>query len=79
MITRTTHARMKMAVAIAVVAALALPGEAKTVDFTAHQPETAVAAITPAASGKQAAFGLFLDPHADPVLHIELPQGYWSL
>jgi hypothetical protein len=65
------HTKMRIAVALAIVALLALPGEAKTVD------NAAAAAPTTHAQPQQT-FGLFLDPHAEPALHIELPAGYWS-
>lgn len=61
---RTANLRLKLLLALAVVALLALPGVAKT------------AAPSDPDQTAQAAFGLFLDPHAEPVLHIELPGGY---
>jgi hypothetical protein len=51
---------------VGIVAALfTIPGEAK-------QPEAAVNAAP------QATFGLFLDPHAEPVLSIAYATGYRS-
>jgi hypothetical protein len=63
----------KTIVAVALIAAVALPGQAK--------PEPVAAAALPAATAPapQSAFGLFLDPHAEPVLHVELPKSPWQL
>jgi hypothetical protein len=62
---RIRHLKLKVLLAVSVVAMLALPGEAKPV-----VQEGAVA---------QAAFGPLADPHVVPALHIELPAGYWTL
>lgn len=73
------HSKMRLAVALAVAALLALPGEAKTVHgqaapSPAMAPTVLVAKVEPALP--QAAFGRFADPHAEPVLSIVLPTGY---
>lgn len=74
---RSMHTKMRIAVALAVAAMLALPGEAKTVDGAAALPSAGADSGAVAGAEPQATFGLFLDPHAEPVLHIVLPQGYW--
>jgi hypothetical protein len=63
----------KAVVAVGLIALVVLPGEAK--------PEPAHASALPVAvkSTPQSAFGLFLDPHAEPVLYIELPKSPWAL
>lgn len=69
---KTKFRKLQLLLALPVVAVLALPGEAKT--FISQD----FAALAPAAESvpTQAVFGLLLDPHANPVLTIELPAAY---
>ena len=60
----------KAVIVVGLVALVVLPGEAKP--EPAHASALAVA-VKPT---PQTAFGLFLDPHAEPVLSIELPTAY---
>lgn len=57
------NARLKLLVATGLLGAmLALPGEAKTMGIDA-----------PAQVREPSAFGLFLDPHTAPELHLQVP------
>ena len=70
---KTKNLKYTLMLVLPVVAALAIPGEAKPV----ASQDVALAADTLAIP--QAEFGLLLDPYAEPVLHIELPSAIWSL
>ena len=56
---------VKLMLALPVVAMLAIPGAAKQVGEVESVRQ---------ASAPQAAFGLFLDPHVEPVLSFAIPH-----
>jgi hypothetical protein len=70
----TKRFKWTLLLALPVIAALAIPGEAASVS---GQDGVAVTADTKALP--QEAFGLFLDPHVEPVLHFAPPAALWDL
>ena len=61
---RMRNSKLKFVVAAGLVALIALPGAAKpTLDATQS-------------ARTQSAFGLFFDPHVEPALVIDLPEGF---
>jgi ferric-dicitrate binding protein FerR (iron transport regulator) len=62
---RRRHFKLKVALAVTVVALLVLPGAAKP----AVQSEAVV----------QTAFGTLADPHLNSAFHVELPDEFWTL
>ena len=70
---RTKTFKYTLLLALPVVAALAIPGEAKPVG--SQDVGVAIADSKPL---PQTEFGLLLDPHAEPVLHIDLPAAIWT-
>ncbi len=63
---RNRKFNLKLMLALPVVAMLAIPGAAK-------QVADIDAAVMVATTAPQSAFGLFLDPHAEPILSYEAP------
>lgn len=67
-----TYRKFGALFALPLLALLAIPGEAKPIG-TSDLP----ALVADSAPVPQAEFGFLLDPHAAPVLHIQLPSDIW--
>ena len=71
---RNRSLKFTLLLALPIVAALAIPGEAASVS---SQEGAVINADTKPLP--QATFGLLLDPHVEPVLHFAPPTALWSL